>query len=77
MESITAGSRQVIRVLTAIDDLGHRCLRDVKCECDGNTIVLQGVVRSFYFKQIIQTAAAKVVGVANLKNEIIVVEDYV
>jgi hypothetical protein len=63
----------VPQVRNAIESLGYRCLRNVKCRCDGDTIILQGVVRSFYFKQLTQTAAAKVVGAECIKNELVVV----
>jgi hypothetical protein len=62
----------VPQVTKAIESLGYQCLRKVSCKCVGNTIVLQGVVRSFYFKQISQSAAAKVAGAECIKNEIVV-----
>ena len=62
----------VLQVTQAIESLGYLCLRKVRCKCVGNTIILQGVVRSFYFKQISQSVAAKVAGVECIKNEIVV-----
>ena len=48
----------------------YRQLRQVDCRSSGGTIVLQGTTESFYIKQIAQTAAAKVVGVERVVNEI-------
>lgn len=46
------------------------CGFSVTCEQEGDTIFLQGIVPSYYLKQIAQTVASEVDGVDRLVNEL-------
>jgi osmotically-inducible protein OsmY len=51
----------------------HRVLRKVLCLCDNGVLLLQGLLPSFYYKQLAQEAVARVEGVNQVVNEIEVV----
>jgi hypothetical protein len=47
-------------VLAALRGSGYRVLRDVRCEVRGRSVVLSGVVPSYYLKQVAQSLALRV-----------------
>jgi hypothetical protein len=50
----------------------HQSLRQIGCEPLDDGFVLWGTVSSYYTKQLAQALAASVVGVARIKNRIVV-----
>lgn len=65
----------VSKVRASLGRLSYQQLNDVNCSADNNNqITLTGHLKSYYLKQIAQTIAAKVPGVEQVKNEILVLE---
>lgn len=62
------------RVCNSFSGLGYRQLDKIQCWADGDHVILDGNIESFYLKQIAQTVAIKVPGVRRVTNNIIVVE---
>lgn len=58
-ESPDACLRTVVH--SALKSTGYRVLSLLVCEVTGDTIVLSGVVTSFYLKQVAQSAALRAV----------------
>ncbi len=54
----------------SFDQLGYQQLNNVKCEVDGNDLILSGQLKSFYLKQIAQSVAIKIPGVESVQNRI-------
>lgn len=50
----------------------YRALRQIMCECDQGVLLLRGRLPSFYHKQLAQEAVARVGGVNQVINEIVV-----
>ncbi len=59
--------RQVLQSST------HREIRNAHCEIQGDTVVLQGQVSSFYLKQVAQALVASIERVQLIRNELTVV----
>ena len=57
-------------VRIALDGTGHGWLRRVAVAADGGTVVLRGVVPSFYLKQLAQMTVMALPGVATVRNEL-------
>ncbi len=65
----------VSKVRGSLERLSYQQLNDVTCSSDGNNhITLTGHLKSYYLKSIAQTIAAKVPGVKQVTNEILVLE---
>ena len=54
----------------SFNQLGYQQLNNIQCEVDGNVMILSGKLKSFYLKQIAQTVAIKIPGVASVLNKI-------
>jgi len=52
----------------SFDQLGYQQLNNVDCEVEENVLVLTGKLKSFYLKQVAQTVAMKIPGVASVRN---------
>ncbi len=65
-----SNNRLAERVFHTLQQLSCQRLRTVRCEARGTTIVLHGEARSYYFKQLAQTIAAKVPGVHYVVNKV-------
>ena len=52
----------------SFDQLGYQQLNGVHCEVEGNVLILSGNLKSFYLKQIAQTVAVNIPGVASVRN---------
>jgi len=52
----------------SFDQLGYPQLKEIQCEADGDVMILSGVLKSFYLKQIAQTVAINVPGVSSVRN---------
>ena len=50
----------------------HTSLRSVGCDAVGDSFILWGSVSSYYTKQLAQVLAGSVVGLARIKNRIVV-----
>lgn len=60
-------------VATAQESLrasGYTCLNRIECQFDDGTLILSGMVASYYQKQVAQSAVMKVDGVERLVNQI-------
>jgi osmotically-inducible protein OsmY len=51
----------------------YPCVRTVSCECERGAVLLRGRVRCYYHKQLAQEAVRRLEGVAQVVNEIEVV----
>jgi osmotically-inducible protein OsmY len=60
------------RVAGSLHASGHSALRKVKVSATARTITLQGNVPSYYLKQLAQTVAKRVDGVATVVNDTVV-----
>jgi osmotically-inducible protein OsmY len=61
------------RVRAALQAKGYASLRDVRVTVGREVVVLQGPVRSYYLKQVVQETVLTVEGVGAVRNEIEVV----
>jgi len=52
----------------SFEQLGYQQLSNVDCEVEENVLVLTGELKSFYLKQVAQTVAMKIPGVASVRN---------
>lgn len=64
----TPSLNELLRI--SFDQLGYQQLNNIECEVEGNVLVLKGKLRSFYLKQVAQTVAIKIPGVASVRNQI-------
>lgn len=64
----TPGLEELLRI--SFDQLGYQQLNNIRCEVEGNVMVLSGNLKSFYLKQVAQTVAVKIPGVASVRNQI-------
>ena len=62
----TLGLEELLRI--AYDQLGYQQLSKVHCKVEDNVLVLSGMLKSFYLKQIAQTVALNIPGVASVQN---------
>lgn len=62
--------RQLIESMLARNGFAGRSL---SCDVNGDEVVLHGVVRSYYLKQLAQESLRSVEGVASIRNEIEVI----
>lgn len=69
------GSDVVDRAQKRLQAAPYIFLRDVRCEYRQGLLILQGQVASYYEKQLAQEAVARLVGVAQVVNEIEVAGD--
>jgi osmotically-inducible protein OsmY len=60
------------RILAFLASRGSTALRYVSVRADGDTILLTGVVATYYVKQLAQEYARRVVGVRRVVNQIAV-----
>jgi len=60
------------QVKKAFELTGYQDLRDVACQSDGSTVILNGHVRSFYMKQTAQQVAMGIPGVRQVFNRVAV-----
>jgi osmotically-inducible protein OsmY len=60
-------------VARALCATGYPSLRAIEVSVCGGQVILRGRVRSYYMKQVAQTAALAVSGVVGLRNELDVV----
>jgi osmotically-inducible protein OsmY len=58
------------RVQQALRTSGYRDLYGLSCDYDGGVLVLTGEVGSYFLKQVAQTVAARVPGVAQIDNRL-------
>jgi osmotically-inducible protein OsmY len=63
-------------VIVALDSSGYRLLRNVKCKVLDDLVILNGVLPSFYLKQVAQTIAMGIDQVREVRNMIEVDPDY-
>lgn len=56
----------------ALSQLAAFGQRRVRAEIDADNVILKGVVRSYYYKQLAQESIRSVPGVTAIRNEIIV-----
>jgi osmotically-inducible protein OsmY len=61
------------RIQAVLRGCPHRPLSAVCVDVDGSDVRLSGSVRSYYEKQLAQSAAMKVPGISRLRNELQVV----
>jgi hypothetical protein len=61
---------------TCFQESPYRTLRHVSCRADGDVLVLEGCLNTFFEKQLAQVMAAKISGVARVVNEIEVIGFY-
>ena len=76
---MTAKGKADARVDQAADRLGassHLFLRHVRCRLDGDTLLLDGKVPSFYLKQTAQSLLSTIDGVERVENRLQVVNPY-
>ena len=52
----------------------YASLREISCECDDGVLILRGQVPNFFQKQLAQEAVLRLEGVAQVMNQIEVVE---
>jgi len=64
----TPGFEELLRI--SFEQLGYQQLNNVDCQVEGNVLVLTGKLKSFYLKQVAQTVAMKIPGVASVRNQI-------
>jgi hypothetical protein len=62
----------VIRIQARLAQSHHTSLRSVGCDAVGDSFILWGSVSSYYTKQLAQVLAGSVVGLARIKNRIVV-----
>lgn len=62
------GLADLLRV--SFEQLGYQQLSNIECEVDGDVMILSGKLKSFYLKQIAQSVAIKIPGVASVQNQI-------
>ena len=58
------------RVRLSFEQMGYPQLNAIKCTADGDRMLLTGVLRSYYLKQVAQSVAVKIPGVREVRNEI-------
>jgi hypothetical protein len=78
MEINTVGVEEWIllkEVRSVIYGLGYVRLRRIVCHCKDKTVLLEGVVDSYYMKQITYAAASKVPGVEAVIDQIVVADE--
>jgi osmotically-inducible protein OsmY len=63
------------RVKQALCDRGYCALLDVRVSVCEEAVLLEGLVRSYYLKQLAQETALAVDGVNAVRNELVVVRD--
>ena len=63
-------------VRMALERTGHGWLRRIVVVPDGESIVLQGILPSYYLKQMAQVTVLTVPGVRALRNELVVEGGY-
>lgn len=61
-QSATASSR--------LAETGYAGLQNVRCESEGDRMILSGIVPSYYMKQIAQTVAGQIDGVEQIDNRL-------
>lgn len=62
----TPGLDELLRI--SFEQLGYQQLNNIDCEVEDNVLVLTGKLKSFYLKQVAQTVAMKIPGVALVRN---------
>ena len=72
---VSPGSDVVEKAQERLRAAPYIFLRDVRCEYRQGLLILSGQVASYYEKQLAQEAVAKLVGVAQVMNEIEVAWD--
>ena len=60
------GPEELLRI--SFEQLGYQQLNNIDCRAEDNVLVLSGKLNSFYLKQIAQTVAMKIPGVASVHN---------
>ena len=58
------------RVRISFEQLGYPQLNAVRCNAEGDEMLLTGELHSFYLKQVAQSVAVKIPGVRSVRNEI-------
>ena len=58
------------RVRLSFEEMGYPQLNAVNCTAEGDRMLLTGVLKSFYLKQVAQSVAVKIPGVREVRNEI-------
>ncbi len=74
-KDVENSSELASRVHAAIKRNGYIRLSGIKCEAHGSTVVLKGMLTTFYLKQVAKSIASKVPGVEKVVDEIIVTGD--
>lgn len=67
-QSADAQLRASPKPTTKLAATGYAALQNVYCEAREDTLILSGVVPSYYMKQVAQTVAGKMDGIKHIEN---------